>query len=94
LLGLAIFTAEQRKKEIGVRKVIRVCVIDIVTMLSSSVIQLVIISSLIAAPMAWLIVNHWLQGFAYRIHLTGWIFLMAIIITLTIALVTISLPSF
>lgn len=90
LLGLAIFTAEQRKKEIGVRKVIGASVTDIVTMLSSSVIRLVIASSIIAVPVSWLIMNRWLLGFAYRVHLSAWIFIMAAILTLAIALATIS----
>ncbi|MDB5091135.1 MAG: hypothetical protein JWR09_5129 [Mucilaginibacter sp.] len=90
LLGLAMFTAEQRSKEIGVRKIIGANVSDIVMMLSTDIVKLVILASVIATPVSWLIMNKWLQGFAFRIHINGWIFVAAGGLTLIIALLTIS----
>jgi putative ABC transport system permease protein len=90
LLGLTMFTAEQRRKEIGVRKIIGASEADIVAMLSKDIVKLVIISAFIAAPIAWLAMNNWLQNFAYRISLNGWIFLAAGLIAILIALATVS----
>lgn len=90
LLGLTMFTAEQRRKEIGVRKVIGARVTDIVVLLSSDIIRLLLIAALVATPLAWLLMNKWLQGFAYRITIGAWIFLVASLAALLIALLTIS----
>ena len=90
LLGLTLFTAEQRRKEIGVRKVIGASAADIVTMLSKDIVKLVILSALVATPIAWLAMNNWLLNFAYRIDIDAWIFLAAGLIAVLIALVTIS----
>jgi len=90
LLGLTMFTAEQRTKEIGIRKVIGASVSDIVMMLSKDILQLVIISAVVATPVAWWGMNQWLQGFAYRTNISWWIFLIAAMITIIIALLTIS----
>ena len=90
LLGLTMFTAEQRRKEIGVRKIIGASEIDIVTMLSRDIIKLVILSAIIATPIGWLAMNNWLQNFAYRINLNVWIFLAAGLIAIVIALATVS----
>jgi putative ABC transport system permease protein len=90
LLGLTMFTAEQRRKEIGVRKIIGASEMDIVTMLSKDIVKLVIISALIATPIGWLAMSNWLQSFAYRISLNGWIFLTAGLIAIVIALATVS----
>jgi ABC-type antimicrobial peptide transport system permease subunit len=89
LLGLTMFTAEQRRKEIGVRKVIGASVGDIVTMLSKDIIKLVALSAIIATPIAWLAMNNWLQNFAYKITIGWWIFLLAGVIAVVIALATI-----
>ncbi len=93
LLGLTMFTAEQRRKEIGVRKVIGASVRDIVTMLSKDIVKLVILSAIIATPVAWLAMNNWLQNFAYRINISWWIFFIAGLLALLIALITISFQS-
>jgi ABC-type antimicrobial peptide transport system permease subunit len=85
-----MFTVEQRKKEIGVRKIIGASEMDIVAMLSKDIVKLVILSAVIATPIAWLAMNNWLQNFAYRISLNGWIFLVAGLIAILIALATIS----
>ncbi|MEO6637653.1 MAG: FtsX-like permease family protein [Ginsengibacter sp.] len=90
LLGLATFTAEQRRKEIGVRKVLGAKVIDIVQMLSGDFLKLVLIASIIAVPIAWFAMDKWLQDFAYRVHIDWWIFALAGLVALFIALITIS----
>jgi putative ABC transport system permease protein len=90
LLGLTMFTAEQRRKEIGVRKVIGATVSDIVIMLSKEIIKLVIISALLAIPVAWLAMNNWLQAYAYRITISWWIFIAATLLAVLISLATIS----
>jgi len=93
LLGLAIFTGEQRRKEIGIRKVLGASVTVIVTTLSKGVLKLVIISSIIAAPVAWFVMNKWLQNYAYRINISWWIFLVAGLAATFIALLTVSVES-
>lgn len=90
LLGLTMFTAEQRKKEIGVRKVIGASVSDIVIMLSKDIVKLVMLAAIIATPIAWLAMNNWLQNYAYRISISWWIFLTAGVIALFIAVITVS----
>ena len=93
LLGLTMFTAEQRRKEIGVRKVIGASVTDIVTMLSTDIVKLVLLAAIIATPFTWIAMNNWLQNFAYRTTISWWLFLIAGIIALMIALITISFQS-
>jgi putative ABC transport system permease protein len=90
LLGLTMFTAEQRTKEIGVRKVIGASVTDIVLMLSKDIVGLVLAASVIAIPLAWLSMNSWLGNYAYRIPLSIWIFLAAVAMAIIVALGTIS----
>lgn len=90
LFGLATYAAEQRIKEIGIRKVLGASVAGIVEMLSVDFIKLVIVSALIAFPISWWAMNKWLTNFAYRIDISWWIFLVAAAIALLIALSTIS----
>lgn len=90
LLGLAMFSAEQHIKEIGVRKVLGASVNQIVSLFSKEFIKLIIIAFLIAAPVAWYLMNKWLQGFVYKVTLSLWIFLFAGCISIFIALFTIS----
>jgi putative ABC transport system permease protein len=90
LFGLATYTAEQRIKEIGIRKVLGASVRSIVTLLSRDFLLLVGIAALIAAPVAWFGMNRWLEDFAYRIHISWWVFFIAAIIAVMIALATIS----
>ena len=90
LFGLAAFVAEQRTKEIGIRKVLGASVQGIVQLLSKDFVRLVLLSILIAVPIAWYFMHKWLQDFAYRIEISWWIFAMAGTIALFIALVTIS----
>ncbi|MFB0498257.1 putative ABC transport system permease protein [Mucilaginibacter sp. OAE612] len=94
LFGLAAYAAEQRNREIGIRKVLGASITVIVTMLSKDFVKLVIISFAIAAPLAWLTMNKWLQGFAYRQNIQWWVMMLAGSGAVFIALVTISLQSF
>jgi putative ABC transport system permease protein len=93
LFGLAAYAAEQRTKEIGIRKVLGANISAIVGMLSMDFIKLVFISILIASPLAWLVMNKWLQNFAYRENIQWWILAIAGAIALLIAFVTISSQS-
>ena len=90
LLGLTAFTVERRIKEIGVRKVLGVSVPSIILMLSKEFIKWIIIANFIAWPIAYYLMNKWLQNFAYRIGISWWVFLMAGGIALLIALATVS----
>lgn len=90
LLGLSLFTTVQRTKEIGVRKVLGASVASIVVLLSKDFIRLVLIAFVIASPVAWLVMNNWLNDFAYRIDLSAWIFITAGLTAVIIALATIS----
>lgn len=93
LLGLSLFATLQRTKEIGVRKVLGASIANIVLLLSKDFIKLVVIAILIAIPIAWLILHHWLQDFAYHIAISWWIFALAGVLAVIIALATISLQS-
>ncbi len=90
LLGLATYTAEQRTKEIGIRKVMGAEAYAIVALLSKDFIKLVMISILIATPISWYAMNKWLEGFAYRVEIQPWVFALAGIAALSIAVATIS----
>lgn len=90
LFGLATYMAEQRTKEIGVRKVLGATVSNIVNMLSRDFLRLVIISAVFAVPAGWWAMNLWLQDFVYRIEISWWIFLIAIGMVTLIALFTVS----
>ena len=90
LLGLSLFATVQRKKEIGIRKVLGASVSNIVMMLSKDFVKLIIIAFVIATPVAWLAMNNWLQNFAYRISMSWWIFFAAGLLAVIIALATIS----
>ena len=82
--------AEQRTKEIGVRKVLGASVGNIVSMLSKNFLKLVIISSIIAFPVSWWAMHNWLQDFAFRISIGWWVFVVAGVAAIVIALITIS----
>ena len=89
LFGLAAYMAEARVKEIGVRKVLGASVLSITSLLTKEFMTLVGLSFLIASPIAWLAMNSWLQGYEYRIHISGWIFLLAGALSLLISLLTV-----
>lgn len=90
LFGLALFTAEQRTKEIGVRKVLGASVASIVYLLSKDFLKLVLIANLIALPLGWYFMTNWLNDYADRMELSWWIFAVAFIATVIIAIVTLS----
>lgn len=89
LFGLAAFSAEQRNKEIGVRKVLGASVISIVQLLSADFLKLVFIALLIAIPVAWWSMNKWLQSFAYHTPISWWMFALSGLLAILIALSTI-----
>lgn len=93
LFGLAAFTAQKRQKEIGIRKVIGASVSDIATMLSKDFLKLVIISLLVAFPVAYYVMNNWLQSFAYRVNVGYMVFVITGAFVLLITLATISFQS-
>jgi putative ABC transport system permease protein len=90
LFGLATFTVEQRIKEIGIRKVLGASVFQISQLVSKDFLVLVIISILIATPLSWYAMNEWLQGFAYQTEITWWVFGIAGLVAVLIAIVTVS----
>jgi putative ABC transport system permease protein len=89
LSGLSLLTTSQRTKEIGIRKVLGASVAGIVLLLSKDFIKLVLLAVIIASPIAWYIMNFWLQDFAYRVDISWWIFALAGLISLIIAFVVI-----
>jgi len=90
LFGLASFSTEKRTKEIGIRKILGASVKDVVLLLSKHFIGLVLIANLIAWPLAWWALHRWIQGYAYRVAISWWVFVLAGIAALLIALVTVS----
>ena len=93
LFGLAAYTAEQRTKEIGIRKVLGASVGGITTLISKDFLLLVTIACAVAFPVAWWIMHDWLQNYEYRIEISWWIFLAAGVSAILIALITISFQS-
>lgn len=91
LLGLTVYAAEQRVKEIGIRKVLGANVSGVVLMLSRDFLKLVLIAAVIAIPIAWFVMQKWLEDFAYRITISWWIFVLSAIAAMMIAMATISL---
>ena len=94
LFGLIAFSAEQRVREIGIRKVLGATVTNIMVIMTRDFIKLVAIAIVISVPLAWWVMSDWLQDFAYRIKLDAWIFISAAILALAIALITISFQAF
>ena len=90
LFGLSIFIAEQRKKEIGIRKVLGSSIMGVVQLLSLDFLKLVIFSFVLACPFAWYFMHQWLENFAYRVDISWWIFLLAAFLAVFIALATVS----
>ena len=93
LFGLATYAAEQRIREIGIRKVLGASIVQLIAMLSKDFIKLVIIATVIAIPVAWWMMNTWLNDFAYRTKMYWWVFLIAGSMALLIALCTVGLKA-
>lgn len=93
LLGMVAYLIEQRTKEIGIRKVLGASVASVTALLSKDFIKLVLLSVMIATPIAWYIMRRWLEDFAYRIDIQWWIFALAGLLAVIIALLTISFQS-
>ncbi len=90
LFGLSAFTISQRFKEIGVRRVLGANVDSIVLLLSKDFLRLVFVASIIAFPIAWYAMTHWLADFAYRVNIQWWVFILAAVLALIVALATVS----
>jgi len=90
LFGLSIYTTQLRTKEVGIRKVLGASVYSITFLLSGDFLKMVLISSIISFPLAWWAMNNWLQDFAYRIHISAWIFGAAALLAMFIAVITVS----
>lgn len=93
LFGLAAFSAEQRTKEIGIRKVLGASVLNIMGLLSRSFVLMVLLASVIAFPVAWWAMNNWLDDFPYRVSIGWWVFAVAVVAALLVALITVSFQS-
>ncbi len=93
LFGLSAYMAENRRKEIGIRKVLGASVFDITSLLSKEFLTLVTISLAIGMPVAWWAMNQWLSGYAYRTDLAWWIFIGAAVFTIVISLATVSVQA-
>jgi putative ABC transport system permease protein len=93
LFGLAAYTAERRTKEIGIRKVLGASVTGITSLLSKDFLRLVLISAVIAFPLSWWFMHKWLQSYNYRVTINGWVFVVAGLLALLVALITISFQS-
>ena len=93
LFGLVLYVVAQKTKEIGIRKVLGATVANIVVLLSKDFVKLVLISNIFAWPVAYIMMNHWLQNFAYRMTIGWWIFILAGMLALGIALLTVSFLS-
>ncbi len=93
LFGLASFTTAQRRKEIGIRKVLGASVAGIVGELARDFLKLVLVAIILAAPVAWFLMQRWLEDFAYRIDLQWWMFAAAGLAAVLIAFLTVSLQS-
>jgi putative ABC transport system permease protein len=89
LLGLTMFTTEKRTKEIGIRKILGAPMVSLFNLLSKELFMLILIAFVLASPLAWYVMNDWLQAYAYKIEITIWIFIFAGMLTVLIALVTI-----
>ena len=94
LFGLSAFTSEQRTKEVGIRKVLGATVQNIVTQMSSGFIRMVLIAFVIAAPVSFVALNRFLQDFAYRIQIEWWLFGVAFLLTMLVALMATGYPSY
>jgi putative ABC transport system permease protein len=93
ILGLSTFMCQYRIKEIGIRKVNGAKISEMLAMLNSNFVKWVIIAFVIAVPLSWLAINHWLESFVYKTKVSWWIFALAGLLSLCIALITVSFQS-
>jgi putative ABC transport system permease protein len=93
LLGLALYIAEQRKKEISIRKVLGASMYDVLTLLNRDLVKLVIISNMIAFPLGYIVINKWLSGYEFRVEMSVMPFLAALGLSILIAVLTVSIQS-
>jgi putative ABC transport system permease protein len=93
LLGIVAFTAQQRRKEIGMRKVLGASVLGIVGLLSKDFLKLIVIGFVLSVPLTWYVMNRWLENFAYRVEVGVFTMLSAGVMAIVIALVTVSWQS-
>ena len=93
LYGVVAFMAESRTKEMGIRKAVGASAMNIFGLFSVDFVKLVIIALVIASPVAWFVMNEWLQGFTYKVHISWWLYLLAGMAAIVIALVTVSFQS-
>jgi ABC-type antimicrobial peptide transport system permease subunit len=93
LFGLATYMAATRFKEIGIRKVLGASVVSITTLLSKDFLKLVLISFLVASPVAWMLMNHWLKSYAYQTDIDGWVFVLTGLLSMLIAVLTTSIQA-
>jgi putative ABC transport system permease protein len=93
LLGLAAYMTQQRTKEIGIRKVLGASVVGITGLLAKDFLKLVLLGIFIASPIAWVLMDKWLADFAYRIELQWWMFLLAGVVAVAVAFLTVSFQS-
>jgi len=94
LFGLISFVATQRTKEVAIRKVLGASTLELVKMLNGSFLMMVFMANIVAWPLAYLLVSKWLSSFTYRIDLSIWPFLIAMVISMLITLVTVSIRSY
>jgi putative ABC transport system permease protein len=92
-LGLSAYNVLQRAKEIGIRKVLGASVQNILLILSKDFLKLILVALVLAVPLGWFIMHEWLQDFAYRINIAWWVFVIAGLISLGIALLVIALQA-
>jgi putative ABC transport system permease protein len=93
LLGLAMFAARQRVKEIGIRKLLGANVLSLINLISADFLKLVVIALVVAVPIAWYVMHRWLESFAYRITMQWWMFALAGVMAVVIAFITVSIQA-
>ena len=93
LFGLSAYTAQQRTKEIGIRKILGASVLGVTRLLSKEFLKLVLLAIAVSIPIAWYAMNEWLQNFAYHVELHAWMFVLSGLVAVLIALFTVSFQS-
>jgi len=94
LFGLATFTAQVKIKEIGIRKVLGASIAGIIQLIGKDFLKLIIIAIILSIPLSWWMMNKWLQGFAYRVDISWWVFVLSAIIAILTAILSVSFQSY